>query len=71
MGTNPEWYAQQRARGLCWICRRPMRDDDPRYAHGSCAREQHTGRRVADIRAQQPLPLGPQEARKEEERQRW
>jgi len=31
--TNAAWFYKQRARGICWICRRPMDDDDPRLQH--------------------------------------
>jgi len=66
MASNPEYFAQVRARGLCWICRRPMRDDDPRLAHYECGRAQDQGRTVADVRAQPPAlgPLRPYEPRR-------
>jgi hypothetical protein len=54
MGRNPDWHAQIRARGLCILCRRPMRDDDPHLAHRECYREQYRGRRCAEIRTAPP-----------------
>jgi len=55
MGSNPDYFAQIRARGLCYICRRLMADDDPRLAHRECYHEQWRGRRVADIRQAPPV----------------
>jgi len=51
---NPEWHAQIRARGLCYICRRPMGDDRPQLAHTECYRETNRGRRCRDIRQNPP-----------------
>jgi hypothetical protein len=56
MGSNPDWFDQQRARGICYICHRPMRDDDPRRRHSECEAEARRGRRYAEIR-QAPPPL--------------
>ena len=50
MGKNPEWFAQQRARGRCHICRQPMPDDDVRLAHAACTRQRKCGLLTADIR---------------------
>lgn len=36
MGSNPYWYDQMRARGICYICKTKMSDDDPRRAHTEC-----------------------------------
>lgn len=60
MGANPHWFDQIRARGLCYICRRPMADDDPRRYHTECGIEAGRGRRrrYADIR-RVPPPLRP------------
>ena len=55
MGTNPYWFDQWRARGLCYICRRPMDDDDPRRYHTECGREADRGRRYADVRRRPPV----------------
>lgn len=54
MGRNPEWFAQVRARGVCYICRRMMDDADPRSAHAECHREARRGRSYADIRLAPP-----------------
>lgn len=50
MGRNPDWFRQQRARGVCYLCRRPMADTDPRLAHAACYRLQWRGWTVAAIR---------------------
>lgn len=52
---NPEWHAQQRARGICYICRRPMLDSDPRQAHLECMRLRNQGYVVAEIRKNPPI----------------
>lgn len=36
MGRNPGWFAQQRAKGICYICKQKMSDDDPNWAHRQC-----------------------------------
>ncbi len=36
MASNPEWFDQQRAKGICYICKRKMKDSDPRKAHQAC-----------------------------------
>jgi hypothetical protein len=56
MGNNPHWFDQVRARGICYICRRPMHDDDPRRRHTECEYEAHHGRTYAQIR-NHPPPL--------------
>lgn len=55
MGRNPEWFDQVRARGICYICQRPMEDDDPRRVHGECEQARQT-RTYAEIR-RDPPPL--------------
>ena len=55
MGSNPEWFAQIRARGLCHLCRRPMPDDNPRLAHRECYHLQWRGWSFAEIRHNPPL----------------
>jgi hypothetical protein len=54
MGRNPDWFDKMRARGICYICRRPMRDDDPRRQHRECEREITAGRRYAEVRQSPP-----------------
>ena len=49
-----EWYATVRARGICWICRRAMLDEDPRLAHAECTLAR-AKRRAADVRANPPV----------------
>jgi hypothetical protein len=36
MARNPEWFDQQRAKGICYICKRKMDDNDPKKAHSEC-----------------------------------
>lgn len=48
------WPRRMRARGLCVVCWRAMKDDDTRLAHRECYRAQREGRRNADIRAHPP-----------------
>jgi hypothetical protein len=50
MGRNAYWFQQQRARGVCYICRRPMDDADPRQAHRDCYRLQSQGKTSQQIR---------------------
>jgi hypothetical protein len=49
-----DWYDQQRARGICYICWRSMADDDPRRRHSECAREVTLGKKWAEVRAHPP-----------------
>lgn len=37
MRSNQDWFHKQRAKGICYICKRPMRDDNPRLAHARCS----------------------------------
>jgi PP-loop superfamily ATP-utilizing enzyme len=58
MARNPEWFAQQRARGRCYLCQRAMDDADPRLAHRECQQLLGKGWRTSDVRAHPPT-LGP------------
>lgn len=58
MATNPQWFVQQRARGICYVCQRAMDDTDPRLVHLECARLLNRGWRVSDVRAHPPT-IGP------------
>ena len=40
MGSNPHWFAQQRAKGICYLCKRKMDDSDPKQAHTECRKLQ-------------------------------
>lgn len=51
MSKNPEWFQQWRARGLCYICRGLMDDDDPRLAHRVCHNLSWRGYTAQQIRA--------------------
>jgi hypothetical protein len=59
MGRNPAWHAQQRARGICYICQREMADDEDRLAHTECSRERTRGRSTDDIRRNPPALRAP------------
>lgn len=49
---NKDWFYQMRARGICWICRQSMDENDPKLSHRECARRQRAGEKVAAIRAE-------------------
>lgn len=49
MARNPEWFAQVRARGFCYICKRAMRDEDDHLAHLVCSRLVNKGWRYARV----------------------
>lgn len=55
MGRNPDYFEQVRARGVCHLCRRAMRDEDPRLAHLECGRLQRRGWTSAQIRKNPPV----------------
>jgi hypothetical protein len=46
-----EWFYKLRARGICFICKRPMADDVPRLAHRECYRLQGKGLTYRQIQA--------------------
>lgn len=50
MARSAEWWHIQRARGLCGICRRPMRDEDNRLTHQLCQRLVGQHKTWAEIR---------------------
>lgn len=51
-----EWFVKMRAKGICYICHRPMADDDDRMAHTECNRAVNRGQRWLEIR-RNPPPL--------------
>lgn len=50
MGRNPDWHYKIRAKGICYICRRFMADDNPRMTHYECLKLSNNGKTYKKIR---------------------
>lgn len=44
------WFEQQRARGICYICKQKMDDTDRKLAHTKCKTLVNQGKKVKEIR---------------------
>jgi hypothetical protein len=38
---NRSWYYKIRARGICYLCKKPIADDIPTLAHPECNKKQN------------------------------